>query len=319
MGAVRKAIGVLSIVVLLVFIVVAGFKGIFFLDQKERAPIFRFGSYIRTAETPGVNFKIPFIDKAYKVDVSEVRRLELGFQTDRDGKPIEGVDPLRMITATSEGAASFGLIDLDGTLQYTITDPYAWLINVDDPDGTLRIMTETAIMRTVAQHTQDDILTVGKDIIQNEIREKVQALATEAGLGVTIKAKQLQDVEPPEEVQQAFNDVTSALETKNRKINQGNGYYNKEVAEARGKAAELINKAQAQKETRVRNARGDVAQFLALLTEYTKQKTVTRTRLYLEAMAAVLPKVDLYIVDDGGNTIKWLPLTSEVTQPQAAK
>ncbi len=154
----------------------------------------------------------------------------------------------------------------------------------------------------------DAALTEDKLSIQQEIRDDLQAISDSYHLGISITAVQLQDVYPPVEVNDAFKDVASAREDRSSYINQSETYANEIIPQARGNAAETINQAKAFKERRIAEATGDVALFNSMLAEYKLGKEVTRTRLYLEMMEEILPGIKVYIVDEQGSTIKWLPM-----------
>ena len=206
------------------------------------------------------------------------------------------------------------LVLVEAIIQFQILDIKQYLFNVDDPISTLLMAGESTIRRVVASHSLDEVLTENKFSIQQAIKEDLQALLEKYQMGVAVTAVQLQDVNPPKEVDAAFKDVTSAREDKNSYINQAQSYENEVIPKARGNAAELINKAEAFKARRVEEANGDVARFVQILEKYQTGKEVTRTRMYLETLEDILPGVDKYIVDGKGNTLQFLPLTPNVIE-----
>ncbi len=170
----------------------------------------------------------------------------------------------------------------------------------------------------VANHTLDEVLTENKFEIQSEIKKDLEEICKDYGLGVGILAVQLQDVNPPNEVDAAFKDVANAKEDKSSYINESYSYHNEIVPKARGNAAEMLNQAEAFKEKRVAEARGDVANFVQILDKYQMGESVTRKRLYLETLEEILPGIEKYIVEGGGNLLKFLPLQSQSTDKGTA-
>lgn len=297
-----RALIPLGLVALLALILITGF---YTVDSGEEAVVLRFGKHVDTVVTPGLKWKVPFIDSVWKVKVSQVRRLELGFRTIKEGANAQYKDvPQESLMLTGDE----NLVNVETIVQYRIVDIEKFLFDVNDGEGALRVAAESSVRRVIANHPMDASLTENKSGIQQEIRDDLQSISDKYGLGILVTAVQLQDVYPPEEVNDAFKDVASAREDRASFINQAETYANEVIPRARGNAAELINKAQAFKEQRIAEAKGDVALFNEILAEYKLGKKVTRTRLYLEVMEEILPGIQVYIVDEQGNTIKWLPM-----------
>jgi membrane protease subunit HflK len=280
-------------------------KGFYTVDSGEEAVVLRFGKHVETVATSGLKWKIPFIDRVYKVKVSEVKRLEFGFRTVKEGAAAqyEDVHAESLMLTGDEN-----LINVETIVQYRIVDIEKFLFQVTKGEEALRVAAESTIRRVVANHPMDAALTEDKLSIQQEIRDDLQAICDSYHLGISITAVQLQDVYPPVEVNDAFKDVASAREDRTSYINQAETYANEIIPQARGNAAEAINQAEAFKERRIAEATGDVALFNSILAEYKLGKGVTRTRLYLEMMEEILPGIKVYIVDEQGNTVKWLPM-----------
>ena len=201
------------------------------------------------------------------------------------------------------------MVDVDVIVQYRITDPVKFLFNVRNPHTTVRITAEAAIRQVVGSKPIDEVLTTGKGVIQQETMQALQAVLNRYESGLTVVAIQLQDVTPPKEVSQAFKDVASAREDKNRLINESQGYRNKVIPEARGRVAEIIERATAYRETKILQARGDAERFLSNLAEYKKAPEITRTRLHLEMVKEIMPSVEKIILNkDGSGVLPILPL-----------
>lgn len=306
-GVVAVGIGVLAL------------NSFYILDSKEQALVTRFGAYLKTSSKPGINFKVPFIDKTHISNVSSVYRLELGFRTTAEGNKgtaahSETVEAEALMITGDENLAL-----VETVIQYQVSSLKDYLLNVDDPAQTLLTIADSVVHRVIASHTLDEALTDNKLQIQEEIRTDLQTLADEYGLGVSIKEAQLQDVAPPTEVQAAFNDVSKAKEDKIASINKATGYSNEKLPQAKGKAEALKNEAEAYYQERVKEAEGNVSEFKQVYSQYVKGKEVTRTRLYYEVMQDVLPNIRKVITAQDGNLIQWLPLddtTNQKTQSQ---
>lgn len=285
------------------------------VKQKEVAIVTRFGEYVRTVEKPGWNFKWPIIEVVIPIDVSAVNRLEFGFRTAEEGKlggdATYEADPNESLMITGDEK----LIHVEAVVQYQIVSAENYIFEVDDPIGTLRVVAESQIRRGVASRPMDEILTGNKEVIQNEIADDIQEVCEKYMLGVRVRGVNFQDVSPPAEVQASFDDVNKAREEMDGKIEQAQKYYNEKVVPAKGNADKLVNDATGQKEIRVKNAQGDVAEFEQLLVEYQQGKYVTRTRLYLETMEKILKTAELYVARSDGSVVKFLPLGNGFTTP----
>lgn len=289
-------------------------SGIYTISTGEEAVILRLGKYSHTVSSPGLKYKIPIIDKVYKQNVNEIHRLEFGFETTKEGSPNASPEYLSNLDQSLMLTGDENLVSVETIVQYQIKDLRDYFFKVDDPIGTLNIISESIIRRVVASHTLDEVLTDNKFAIQQEIKVDLQELCDEYELGVLITAIQLQDVEPPKEVDAAFKDVSSAREDKNSYINEAQSYANEVIPKARGNAAEILNKAEAYKQERVEKAKGDVANFVQILEKYKDGETVTRTRMYLETLEEVLPGMEIYIVDENSNNINILNLNEKTSK-----
>lgn len=296
-----KTIIIAASIVLLAVILL--FDSVYMLNSGEEAVITRFGEYQNTITSTGLQIKIPFIERRYIVNVESIQRLEFGYRSAGDGSYASVNAESSMLTGDEN------LVVADWAILYRVKNSYNYLFKVNDPVSALRIISESSYRRVVASHPLDDILTNQKDAIQSEILTDLQQIADKYELGVMISAVQLQDAMPPEEVKSAFLDVSSAKEQKNAKINEASQYENEQLPMARGEAAKLINAAEAYKAQRINEAEGAVARYASIEAEYSAQPEIMRTRLYLEMLNDVLPRVrKIYFVDDNSNTLQFLPL-----------
>lgn len=302
----------IGIIVILALTVI--FSSVYTLNTGEEAVITRFGQYQSTISQSGLQFKIPFVDSAHIVNVGSVRRLEFGARTvdqniSQDAYQntytsyADVTDEALMLTQEEN------LVLADWVVQYNILDSYNYLFKVEDPVSTLRIIAESAYRRVTASRPLDDILTNQKESMQMEIAADLQEICNKYELGVRISAVQLQDAAPPDPVKAAFLDVTNAIEDKNAKINEASKYANEKLPLARGQAVALINEAEGYRQQRVNEAEGAVARYVSIENEYSGNPGIMRTRLYMEMIREVLPKVrNVYFVNDDGDTLKFLPI-----------
>jgi membrane protease subunit HflK len=274
--------------------------GIYTVQPGEEAVIRLVGRYYDTTE-PGLHWFWPTpIGKRDVVRVDEVRRLEIGV---RGSAPIP--DEAQMITGDQN------IVDVQLLVQYNIKSSQDFLFKAVDPAGlTIKDAAETSLRQVVGQRAIDDVLTTEKEAVQEDTRLKLQELLDLYQTGIRVTEVKLLNVRPPDQVQDAFDDVVRAREDKDRIINLADAYRESQLPLARGDAARLTEAAQAFRETRVAQATGQADRFLAVLQEYRKAPDVTRQRLYLEAMEEILPGVTKFIVDadNGGNLLQLLPL-----------
>jgi membrane protease subunit HflK len=249
---------------------------------------------------------MPFpIETVQTPKVTEVKRIEIGFRT---------VGKNQFRTVEQESIMLTGdenIVDAEMIVQYKLKDPEAYLFNFVRPVLTVREASEASLRTVVGRHGIDETLTSGKLMIQEETKALLQSILDKYNSGILVVAVQLQDVSPPKTVIAAFKDVASAKEDKNRLINEAEGYRNDIIPKARGEAQAMIREAEGFKEARIKRSEGDVAKFKAMLKEYKKAKSITKKRLYLEAMEDILPGIEKFIVPDGegGNLLNLLNLT----------
>ena len=264
----------------------------------SQAVVLRFGKPIAT-NGPGLHFKLPYgIDQTLSVEVTRQLQQEFGFGTPGASNPWQfsssGEQELEKSMVTGDLNAAL----VEWVVQYRIEDPQQSLFAVREPDATLRDLTESVMREIVGDRTVDEVITVGRQEIENIASEKLQAATVEYTMGLRIVQVQLKDVNPPRRVQSSFNEVNQAQQERESAINRANGEYNKEVPRARGEADRMISTADGYAAKRVNEAEGDVASFEALLIEYTDAPEITRRRLYLETMSEILPKLGKTIIID---------------------
>ena len=290
--------------VLIAILVIWLLTGIYVVGPDEVGVIRTFGEFTRVTQS-GLNWKFPSpVETANTPKVTEVKRIEFGFRSLKNGQYRTVEKESLMLTGDEN------IVDAEMIVQYKIKDPVKYLFNIVEPELTVREAAEASLRTVVGRNKIDETLTTGKFTIQEETKEQVQSILDKYESGIHIVAVQLQDVSPPKEVIGAFKDVASAKEDKNRMINQAEGYRNDVIPKARGEAEAMIRDAEGFKESRIKRAEGDATKFTTILKEYKKAKSITEKRLYLETMEKVLPGIDKIIVPDkeSGNMLNLLNL-----------
>ncbi len=309
---------------IIIILVLAVGAGVYKLDDGEEAVITRFGEFHKIEKGGGLKYMIPIIDRRYVIDTSEVKRMEFGYKIPSDISYSEDMQPYEESSFYEEDnliddavmiTGDENLVNVSTSIQYKIVNAKDYIFNVDDPRGTLEVVSVSTIRRSVANNTLDDVLADNKNAIMLEIREDLQKIADSYGLGIQITQVLLQNVNPPEEVDDAFKDIVRAQLDKESRINEAVSYENKIIPQAKGDAAKMISEAEAYKEKRINQAKGDVANFSQVYEQYKNNKDVSRTRLYLETMQRVLKDVDIVIAGKDGQTLKFLPLTNNSLFP----
>jgi membrane protease subunit HflK len=259
--------------------------------------VLRFGQFDGVRE-PGLHFKLPFgIDEVTPVAVKRQLKMEFGFGT-------SGATNSRQYSEEQDREKNMVTGDLNTALvewvvQYRLDEPKLFLFRVRNPEETLRDLSESIMREIIGDRTVDEVITIGRQDIENSSLMRLREVSKEFQLGIMVDQVQLKNINPPREVQASFNEVNKAKQDRENMMNIANGEYNKVVPRARGEAEQKISVAEGYRLKRVNEALGDVSAFNAVLAEYLKAPDVTRTRIYLETMAEVLPQVrDRVVVDD---------------------
>ena len=290
----------LFIVIPVIFGIFAIYSSFYTIDPGEVGVIQRFGK-LSSYSDPGLHLKIPVVDKLTVVDVEKVRRIEIGFRSDRSRISI--VQESLMITKDEN------IVDAQAIIQWKIKDPGNYLFKVWNVESTIKSTAEVALRSSMGVTNIDDALTTGRDLIQSNTRAFLQKLLDSYSSGVAITDVKLQIVDPPEEVKDAFNEVVRAKEDKEKLINNAKGYFEDVIPKARGEAEKMIRQSEAYREQRISKAQGDVARFNQIYSEYRKDKETTKTRIYLEKMESILQRPKKVIgTDSGSGSLNLLPL-----------
>ena len=257
----------------------------FVVDQAEQAVITRFGKYYSTLG-PGLQTKIPFVDKKYIVPGNKVVQTEqFGFKTTEAG--ITNQYQNNIVKESTRLTGDLNIVDVEWTIQYRIINPRAWLFTVQEKEQTIRDISRSVINTLVGDRAILDVMGSERSNIENLAVEMMNDQFQQLGMGINVFAVKLQNIVPPAGVQDAFEDVNKAIQDMNRFINEGKQSYNAEIPRAKGESDRKIQVAEGYASERVNKAKGDVARFNSVYSEYVKAPEITRERLYLEAMEEI--------------------------------
>lgn len=276
-----------------VALVVAGINSVYSISEQENAVVTTFG-VPQAVTTSGLHFKLPFIQQVRKVDMT-IKGLPIGFDA-RSGESLP--DESLMITS------DFNFVNVDFFLEYRVTDPVAYLYASEEPTLIMKTLAQSYIRDTIGLYPVDDVITTGKNQIQSEIKEKISTRIEAEGIGLQLVNLTIQDAEPPTpEVLTAFKEVENAKQGADTAVNNANKYRSERLPAAEAQADQVLQKAEATKQSRINEASGQVARFEQMYQEYSKYPEITRQRMYYEAMEDVLPGLRVVITDDGGNML----------------
>jgi membrane protease subunit HflK len=314
----RPPLGVVQLVLAGIVVLVLLVTGYYQVEVDEVGVIQRFGKWVRTAE-PGPHLKIPFgVETVTKVPVKRQLKMEFGFRTTSSGIKSEFASSPENRKESLMLTGDLNVAVVEWIVQYRIKDPRLYLFHIRNVDGTFRHMSEAAMRKVVGDHSVDEVITIGRESIAHEAKEMLQHLCDLYSIGIEVQQLVLQDVNPPDPVKPAFNEVNQAIQEKERAINEAWADYNKAVPRAKGEAEQAVRTAEGYALERVNHADGDAKRFEALYEEYRKAPAVTRKRIYLETMGQLVPKIGRkLIVDEKARGI--LPLLQLEGSPKEVK
>ena len=303
----RTGGSLLAIVVMAIWLA----SGVYVVDQGEQGVQLRFGKY-QEVKPAGLRWHMPFpIESVEIVNVQKVRTVEVGYRT-RETAQREGVTQLILVPREALMlTADENIIDIQFAVQYNIRDPRDLLFKVSEPaDQVVRQATESAVREIVGRSSMDFVITGGRAEIAHETRELLQTILDRYQTGITVRAVEMQNAQPPAEVKDAFDDAVRAREDEERLKNEAEAYANDVIPKARGAAARIVQEAEGYKESVIATSQGEASRFLQVLEEYNRAPGVTRDRLYLEAMEEVLSRSTKLVIDQGSNSnsVMYLPL-----------
>ena len=296
--------------ILLIIAVLLGvwmLSGFYRVLPDEQGVVLRFGQWVNTTQ-PGLNWHLPYpietvetpsVERIYKIDIGfESFGIDNGSTTERD---IE--EESLMLTGDQN------IIDIDFTVQWKVSDAGKFLFNIRDPEATVKIAAESAMREIIGRTDIQPALTEARGEIQRKTRELLQTILTDYGAGIDVLLVQLQNVQPPPEVIDAFNDVQRALQDRDRQRNEADAYRNAVLPRARGEAQRILQEAQAYQERVVNEAEGEGRRFVSVYDAYKQNPDLTKRRLYLETLQRVLSDTDKVIMNRGvEGAVPYLPL-----------
>lgn len=304
--------------IILLVIALWAVSGFYIVDAGERGVVLRFGQYSQTTD-PGLHWHLPYpIESREIVDIARVRTVEVGYRNNVKSKV-----PKESLMLTDDG----NIVDLQFAVQYTIRDAEDFLFNNRNPEDSVLQAVETAMREIVGKSGMDFVLYEGRTEIAANATKLMQGILDRYQTGINVSVVTMQNAQPPEQVQAAFDDAVKAGQDRERKINEGQTYANEIIENARGDASRLLQEAQGYRSRVTESAQGEASRFNQILSEYAKAPEVTRERLYLEAMQQVLSNTSTVLIDQkgGGGNLLYLPLdkiiqgTAERSAGQTAK
>ena len=288
--------------------------GTYQVGPGERGVVRQFGARLPGSAGPGLHYHLPWpIQRVEVVDVEAVRTAAIGFLFSREGEVEEVRDEAEMLSGDEN------VVNIHAIVQYRIRDAGDYLFNMRSPDAALKGAAEVALRGIVGQNTIDYVMVEARTGVENQTHEFLQELMDSYRSGIVVLGVKLQEVDAPAEVRDSFQDVVRAREDRERLEREAEGYAADVVPRARGEKEKLVREAAAYKEQRILRAKGDAERFLSVLREYLEAPEVTRQRLYLETLEAILPEIEKIVIDPAGagNILPLLPLRNLEVQPEA--
>jgi membrane protease subunit HflK len=310
-GPMGNAPGILALVVVALVIWVA-VDSVYIIQPAERGVVLRFGKYVDTL-MPGPSIRLPRpIEQVIRVDVDQIRTVEVGYRS-------EGRQQMMIQDEASMLTQDENIVDVKLAVQYKVKSPADYLFRDRDPEITIRDATESSIREVVGKSKMDFVLKEGRSEVAARTKELLQTILDRYNNGLLVTSVNLQDAQPPEQVQEAFFDAIRAREDEDRLINEAEAYSNEVIPKARGGAARITEDANAYKAKIVATAQGDVSRFSQILQAYQKAPEVTRKRMYLETLESVMSNTSKVLVDvEKGSNLLYLPLDKLTQQASAA-
>jgi modulator of FtsH protease HflK len=283
--------------------------GFYRVQPGEQGVELLFGKFVKLT-SPGLNYWAPTpLGQAIKLPVTQINTVQIGFRgnVESNGRANVARDvPLESLMLTGDQ----NIIDMDFVVQWRIKDAAEFLFNIRDPENTIKAAAESAMREVIGQSKLEAVLTTQRGQVQEETKILVQGILDDYRAGVAVEEVQLQNIDPPKEVIDAFNDVQRAKQDQERSINEATAYHNNIVPRAKGEAQKMVQDATAYKEKVIKEADGEAQRFLSVYATYKDAKDVTRLRLYLERMQDVLSGSNKMIIDQegGSGVVPYLPL-----------
>lgn len=281
-------------------------SGFYRVLPDEQGVVLRFGQWVDTTQ-PGLNWHLPYpIETVETPSVERVHKIDIGFQAfgTGDTRSIRDIEQESLMLTGDQN-----IIDIDFTVQWKVSDAGKYLFNIRDPEATVKIAAESAMREIIGRTDIQPALTEARGEIQQQTRELLQTILSDYGAGIEVLLVQLQNVQPPSAVIDAFNDVQRALQDRDRQRNEADAYRNDVLPRARGEAQEILQEAQGYREQVINEAEGEAKRFVSVYDAYKENPEVAKRRMYLETLQKVLSGTDKVIMDRGvDGAVPYLPL-----------
>ncbi len=304
------------ILILLVVATLWGASGFYRVDPEEQGVVVLFGKWVQTTG-PGLHWFVPApFGQVYKPKVTRVNQVQVGFRPARGGQ--RGGGPRDIPQESLMLTGDENIIDVQAVVFWQIKDAGKFLFNIRNPEATVKDATEAALREIIGKSEFETIRTKGRGAVAGEAKLLIQHILDEYGAGIVVQNMQLQKIDPPGKVLDAFRDVQAARADKERAVNEATAYLNEVVQQAEGNAQKIIKAGEGYREQKIAIASGESQRFLSIYTEYKKDKEVTRRRIYLETMKGIMAGMDKVLIDNsagGSGVVPYLPL-SELSQPR---
>ncbi len=289
-------IGVLAGLLLLLWIA----SGFYIVNEGQRGIVLRFGKYVESTQA-GLRWHLPYpIEMVEAVNVSQVRTVEIGYRNNVRSKVLK---ESLMLTDDEN------IIDIQFAVQYILKNPEDFLFNNREPEDAVLQAAETAIREIIGKSKMDFVLYEGREQVAAKATELMQAILDRYKIGIAISKVTMQNAQPPEQVQAAFDDAVKAGQDRERQKNEGQAYANDVIPKAKGNAARLLEESEGYKQRVIASSEGESSRFKQVLAEYSKAPGVTRDRLYLDTVEQVLSNTSKILVDQkNANNLLYLPL-----------
>lgn len=301
-------VGIIGIAILLAVAWAA--SGFYIVEEGQRGVVLRFGKHVETT-TPGLRWHLPIpIEKVEAVNISQVRTVEIGYRNNVRSKVLR---ESLMLTDDEN------IVDIQFAAQYILSNPEDFLFNNRDAENSVLQVAETAIRQVIGNSKMDYVLYEGREQVAADTTILMQKILDRYQIGIQINRVTMQNAQPPEQVQAAFDDAVKAGQDRERQVNEGQAYANNVIPRASGAAARLIEEANGYMQRVISTAEGDASRFEQILVEYSKAPDVTRNRMYLDTVQQILSSASKILIDQqGGNNLLYLPLDKLIQMESGA-
>lgn len=294
------------LLIILILLVIWAFTGLYRVQPDQQGVVLQFGKWVNTTE-PGLHWHLPYpIETVETPSVENIQAIDIGFRSlgDRGRAQARDVSEESLMVTGDQN-----IIDIDFTVQWKISDAGQFLFNIRDPEATVKIAAESAMREIIGRTDIQPALTEARQDVEIKTRNLLQNILNEYEAGIEITQVQLQDVQPPQAVIDAFDEVQRARQDLERVRNEADAYRNDVLPRARGEAQRMIQEAQGYRERLVNEAEGEAQRFLEVFQAYKQNPEVTKRRMYLETMQNLLTDIDKVIMDKGvQGAVPYLPL-----------